>query len=148
MATLAKAVRDKKLLMIKRHRLEKGKNRATVSKHRTAEGKQALEEQMVMAGVDTEPLRKKRSRDDREDVLEMARQGQAGGDDDASEQQQVLDSGMVDPVMAVKARKMARKVQTKRNLHARAGEGDRHIREKKPKHLFVGKRGAGKTERR
>merc|ERR1712227_174104 len=30
----------------------------------------------------------------------------------------------------------------------KAGESDRHIHEKKPKHLFVGKRGVGKTDRR
>merc|ERR1719445_1958555 len=30
----------------------------------------------------------------------------------------------------------------------KAGESDRHIHEKKPKHLFVGKRGIGKTDRR
>lgn len=31
---------------------------------------------------------------------------------------------------------------------ARKGEADRHIAVKKPKHLFAGKRGIGKTERR
>ena len=145
MNKLAKAVRDKKLLMIQRHRFEKGKNRAVVSKQRTAEGKQELEEQMTSLGVDTEPMRKKRTRDDMEDVLEMARQGQEQ-DEEASHV--TLETGIVDPTLMAKARKMARKGQTKRNMHARAGEGDRHIREKKPKHLFVGKRGAGKTERR
>ena len=148
MARTAKAVRDQKLLMIKRHRLEKGKNRAVVSKQKTAEGKRDLEDKMQMLGVDTEPMRKKRSRDDAEDdAMALARQGQAGAEEEDGDAQ-VLDAGIVDPALAVKARKMARKGQTKRNMHARAGEGDRHIREKKPKHLFVGKRGAGKTERR
>jgi len=32
--------------------------------------------------------------------------------------------------------------------YARKGEGDRHIFDMKPKHLFVGKRGNGKTDRR
>lgn len=31
---------------------------------------------------------------------------------------------------------------------ARKGEGDRHIFDLKPKHLFTGKRGTGKTDRR
>jgi len=31
---------------------------------------------------------------------------------------------------------------------ARKGEGDRHIFDMKPKHLFTGKRGIGKTDRR
>jgi nucleolar GTP-binding protein len=30
----------------------------------------------------------------------------------------------------------------------KAGESDRHIHEKKPKHLFSGKRKMGKTDRR
>eukprot|EP00090_Calanus_glacialis_P011550 TRINITY_DN1992_c0_g1_i1.p1 TRINITY_DN1992_c0_g1~~TRINITY_DN1992_c0_g1_i1.p1 ORF type:complete len:648 (-),score=263.48 TRINITY_DN1992_c0_g1_i1:90-2033(-) len=33
-------------------------------------------------------------------------------------------------------------------LHGKAGESDRRILEKKPKHLFSGKRGMGKTDRR
>jgi len=34
------------------------------------------------------------------------------------------------------------------NLHGKAGESDRRILEKKPKHLFCGKRGIGKNDRR
>jgi len=32
--------------------------------------------------------------------------------------------------------------------YSRKGEGDRHIFDLKPKHLYVGKRGVGKTDRR
>lgn len=32
--------------------------------------------------------------------------------------------------------------------YSRKGEGDRHVFDLKPKHLFVGKRGVGKTDRR
>ncbi|KAG2016473.1 GTP binding protein 4 [Coprinopsis cinerea AmutBmut pab1-1] len=38
--------------------------------------------------------------------------------------------------------------QRPRNMQAKAGEGDRHIRTKMPKHLFAGKRKGGKTDRR
>ena len=38
--------------------------------------------------------------------------------------------------------------QRKMNLQAKAGESDRRIYDLKPKHLFSGKRGAGKTDRR
>jgi len=38
--------------------------------------------------------------------------------------------------------------ERKRNREARMGEGDRHVYDEKPKHLFSGKRGMGKNERR
>ena len=50
--------------------------------------------------------------------------------------------------MAVKVRKMAKVSQRKMNQFGKAGESDRHIGVKKPKHLFSGKRKMGKTDRR
>ena len=43
---------------------------------------------------------------------------------------------------------MKKKAQKPMNFEARRGEADRHIAAKKPKHLFAGKRGIGKTQRR
>ncbi|KAI9024068.1 P-loop containing nucleoside triphosphate hydrolase protein [Hyaloraphidium curvatum] len=57
-------------------------------------------------------------------------------------------AGLRDEGMVRKAEKMKAKSQTKRSLHGRKGESDRHIAVKLPKHLFAGKRGMGKTERR
>lgn len=48
----------------------------------------------------------------------------------------------------MRATKMADKAQRKMNKMAKAGEGDRSIQTKMPKHLFSGKRGIGKTDRR
>uniref|UniRef100_A0A0N5AVP8 Nucleolar GTP-binding protein 1 n=1 Tax=Syphacia muris TaxID=451379 RepID=A0A0N5AVP8_9BILA len=47
-----------------------------------------------------------------------------------------------------KAKKVSRKGQKSLQKEARKGEGDRRIFVKKPKHLFSGKRGIGKTDRR
>ena len=47
-----------------------------------------------------------------------------------------------------KATKIARKNQKFINLAGKAGVADRAIRDKMPKHLFSGKRGIGKTDRR
>jgi len=47
-----------------------------------------------------------------------------------------------------KAQKRARKSQYAMNQNARQGESDRRFLQKKPKHLFSGKRGIGKTDRR
>eukprot|EP00842_Homolaphlyctis_polyrhiza_P001950 jgi/Hompol1/2756/HPOL_001450-RA len=46
------------------------------------------------------------------------------------------------------AENILRKAQKKRNLLAKRGEADRVIQVKMPKHLFAGKRGGGKTDRR
>ena len=48
----------------------------------------------------------------------------------------------------MRAAKLADKAQRKMNKMAKAGEGDRSIQTKMPKHLFSGKRGNGKTDRR
>lgn len=47
-----------------------------------------------------------------------------------------------------KAIKMGDKAQFRMGKAARKGEADRHIPDLKPKHLFSGKRGNGKTDRR
>lgn len=58
-------------------------------------------------------------------------------------------SGIRDETMARKVRDMSKKSQRKLlNKESRQGEADRSISVKKPKHLFSGKRGMGKTDRR
>ena len=48
----------------------------------------------------------------------------------------------------MRAQKLADKAQRKANKRAKIGEADRQIITKMPKHLFSGKRGIGKTDRR
>jgi nucleolar GTP-binding protein len=50
--------------------------------------------------------------------------------------------------LAAKARKMMKTRQRKMNIMARAGEADRNIREKMPKHLYSGKMSAGTSSSR
>ena len=58
-------------------------------------------------------------------------------------------SGVRDEQTAAKVRKMSKVSQRKLlNKESRIGEADRSITEKKPKHLFCGKRKMGKTDRR
>jgi len=57
-------------------------------------------------------------------------------------------AGMRDDQQASRATKLRNLGQRERNMHAKAGESDRAIRVKKPKHLYAGKRKAGKTDRR
>lgn len=56
--------------------------------------------------------------------------------------------GVKDVTQKNKALKIADKKQKTRNRMGKAGEADRVITTKMPKHLFSGKRGMGKTDRR
>lgn len=57
-------------------------------------------------------------------------------------------SGLKDAAQKNKAVKMADRQQLRAGKMARKGEGDRHIPTLRPKHLLVGHRGKGKTDRR
>ena len=58
------------------------------------------------------------------------------------------ESGVRNVAMKQIAKKMSHKSQGKMNQFGKAGEADRHIAVKKPKHMYTGKRGIGKTDRR
>jgi nucleolar GTP-binding protein len=57
-------------------------------------------------------------------------------------------SGIRDPAKRQMAVRMGFNSQKKMAQDARKGEGDRHVYDLKPKHLFAGKRKGGKTDRR
>ncbi|KAL8164950.1 UNVERIFIED_CONTAM: Nucleolar GTP-binding protein 1 [Gekko kuhli] len=57
-------------------------------------------------------------------------------------------SGLRDAKMVKKTKTMMKKAQRKMNRLGRKGEGDRHVFDLKPKHLFSGKRKSGSTQRR
>lgn len=57
-------------------------------------------------------------------------------------------AGIGQPTEEVKARRLQLLQQREPNRLAKAGEADRHIPTKMPKHLFAGKRKSGKTNRR
>jgi len=56
--------------------------------------------------------------------------------------------GIKDLASAEKAEILKRSGRIGRNRDARQGEGDRRVVATKPKHMFVGKRKMGKTDRR
>ena len=57
-------------------------------------------------------------------------------------------SGLKDRSFVDKVERLNRSRQIKRNREARQGEADRRVLETKPKHMYVGKRKMGKTNRR
>ncbi|CAJ0567543.1 unnamed protein product, partial [Mesorhabditis spiculigera] len=58
------------------------------------------------------------------------------------------EQGLPEPEKREAVRKLVKKTQRPMNRNARKGEGDRHIPDLMPKHLFSGKRKMGKTDRR
>jgi nucleolar GTP-binding protein len=58
------------------------------------------------------------------------------------------DDGVIDEKKKLKAEKLAKLGQVRMNRMARQGEADRHTTSALPKHLFSGKRGIGKNQRR
>ncbi|KAG7005551.1 nucleolar GTP-binding protein 1 [Physcia stellaris] len=58
------------------------------------------------------------------------------------------EDGVTDLTARSKAERLSKLGQKKMNRMARQGEADRHTTAAKPKHLFSGKRGMGKTQRR
>lgn len=58
------------------------------------------------------------------------------------------EDGVQDVASRTKAERLAKLGQKKMNRMARQGEADRHVSAAMPKHLFSGKRGMGKTQRR
>ena len=57
-------------------------------------------------------------------------------------------SGVRDPIMLEVAVKKQRLSERRLGKQGKQGVWDRHVYTKKPKHLFSGKRGIGKTQRR
>ncbi|KAG9098471.1 Nucleolar GTP-binding protein 1 [Ceratobasidium sp. 370] len=105
----------------------------------------------------------KRKRDEEMDVDEEGSEDGMDVDEDASPKRGKTNTGgvakrvprsdrqmagMRDAAQASKAIKLRNLGQRERNMLAKAGESDRAIKVKKPKHLYAGKRKAGKTDRR
>jgi nucleolar GTP-binding protein len=57
-------------------------------------------------------------------------------------------SAYKNPQQKADAEVLAKKVQKRANRNTKAGESDRRVLSEKPRHLFSGKRGIGKTDRR
>jgi len=120
-------IRAEKAVIRHKHRLNKHRNRTPL-------GERVI---MKKQGI-------KRARSE-----SMGRSLEPGEDPHAKKNKVTRDkSGLRDVGQVKLTRKMHKKSQIKMNLWGKQGESDRHIGAKLPKHLFCGKRGAGKTDRR
>lgn len=109
-----------------------------------------------MAGTDdanfakTTPDNKKRRARSSSRSAKKAKMDVDGGGEQAMTRSMSRDkSGVRDPETRKKLKKLVKKMQNKKfGSQGKMGESDRHIAVKKPKHLYSGKRGVGKTDRR
>lgn len=154
----AEWIRKKQKLMINQARQKKHlKNRALIPRKDTKRTLDQLEKHLTQIGYDATPFsnmktKKRRPTDQRgADVLmsevDSATAGTTSGNNDRYQSDR-LNDGVSDDKLRNKAAKLAKIQQRARNRMARVGEADRHIAETLPKHLYAGKRGMGKTQRR
>ena len=157
----AEKIRNKITLRKNESRLTKKslKNRAIIPRTKTRKRMSQLESHLTSLGLDHSAL----SARARSGFLAGGGGGALSGEDvvmrDAVEsgpseaqiwnaKQSRATRGLKNQGQADKAERLRRLKQVGRNREARQGEGDRRAVESKPKHMFVGKRKIGKTNRR
>jgi len=158
-----KAIRERRKLVVQKYRESKGtSNHIGVPKKFDSERKNLseFESHLVELGIDpsqvAERLRsrsasrvgRKRTRSEStamengEIVKKRKERSQSHS------QTPARSGGFKDLKQKIKADQLAKRAQRVRNKSAKKGEGDRVILNMKPKHLYAGSRGAGKTDRR
>jgi nucleolar GTP-binding protein len=151
----ASNVREKNALRKNVSRLLKKslKNRAVIPRTRTRRRMSDMESHLSSLGLDhsviSTHVQTNLSRSQLATSGEDVVMRDAGETDltDASTKRPV--SGGLKNVGAMeKVERIKRSKQIKRNREARQGEGDKRVTETKPKHMYVGKRKMGKTNRR
>ncbi|WZZ56500.1 hypothetical protein YC2023_056607 [Brassica napus] len=151
-------IRNKKAVLIREHRLKKtvAQNRSTVPRKFDKDKKyttKRMGRELSSLGLDPSSAvdrARSKSRGRKRDRSEDA------GDDDAMARSQsrppahevVPGEGFKDSTQKKAAIKISNSSHKKRDKNARRGEADRVIPTLRPKHLFSGKRGKGKTDRR
>lgn len=123
-------IRKEKAVIRHKHRLNKHRNRTPVS-DRVILKKQGIKRARSLSRVDPETAMEV-------DAKMKTKKSKPGRDV----------SGLRDAKQVKEVKRLKKRSQIKMNQFGRAGESDRHIAAKLPKHLFSGKRGAGKTDRR
>ncbi|KAI9224813.1 GTP binding protein 4 [Blastocladiella britannica] len=143
----ADTLRARKLMMQQGSQLKKGKNRPQVglkikAKTKTLEQFQAdLANVYVVPDMDKAHARVAGQKRSRSTVREMDH-------DRAAKPNRLLAGLGTNKRAKTKSEAMLHQTQLVTLKHGRAGEADRHIPTKMPKHLFAGKRGSGTTDRR
>merc|ERR1712025_333885 len=153
---LANKIRHKKAIMKADQFLDNTRkpvlDRKTVAKKRTRSVSRLKEEfeELGVHGLEVDNPNAHFNRARSTSKVRPAKRLKAGEDPHRSQSVQPRSqSGMRDPKQSKKLDKLKKKADKKTFAsQGKAGESDRRIQEKKPKHLFAGKRCLGKTDRR
>ncbi|KAL1449528.1 hypothetical protein WDU94_002025 [Cyamophila willieti] len=154
---LAKQIRDKKSIMRQDALLVKQSTKPRLGRQALSKNREGVEARNSRSRGRSEsatdaPSGTKRQRLDSEGNALSVGRGQSGSKSRARSDSRVTprdQSGLRDPQVLMKVKKIAHKAIAKKvGKWGLKGEGDRFIGTKKPKHLFSGKRGIGKTDRR
>jgi len=159
----ASQIRIKKKLMKNDQRIDNTKNKPvmprTTEAVKRSRSVSRLKKEFSDLGVDmtgTDDAKfantpnKRKNREKSRENAKKAKMDVEGGSDQTRIRSMSRDkSGVRDPEQRKKIKKMDKKMQKKTFAKmGKAGESDRHIAVKMPRHLFSGKRGSGKTDRR
>ncbi|KAI5694421.1 hypothetical protein M8J76_004790 [Diaphorina citri] len=144
---LAKQIRDKKSIMRQDALLIKQSTKPRLPRTALSKNREGVEARASRSrGRSVEGPGGKRQRLDSEGNAVTVSKSRARSDSKVTPRDQ---SGLRDPQVLMKVKKIAHKAIAKKvGKWGLKGEGDRFIGTKKPKHLFSGKRGIGKTDRR
>jgi len=146
-----KELREKEGMSRLEHRLKKGKTTSILPHRHQAErtNVEAFEEHLTELGIDpTAAAERARSRSKSVPRGRKRSRSESADGRVAARSKTPQQEGFRDKRQKVVAEKKAKTAQKVRNKEARKGEADRHIYDLKPKHLYAGKRGMGKTDRR
>ncbi|MCJ1244973.1 Nucleolar GTP-binding protein 1 [Trapelia coarctata] len=163
----AELIREKRQLIRNEAKMRKSlKNRAVIPRSALRKKLSTMEDHLDRLGYDTtsisararsqsrgrNPLRSRTGTEDAMDVDTPSTIGDALRSKSRVRSQSNRRDDGITGVTSVTARskadRLAKLGQKKMNRMARQGEADRHVPAAMPKHLFAGKRGMGKTQRR
>lgn len=155
----ATLIREKKAIIVLESKEKRGLNRSRLPRTGKKVDRKQLESEMEALGCaidnkDKTHYSQSRGRSQSKRRLKRKREASEGADRSVtrsrsrSKSKPRDESGVRDSAMVAKIRKIARKAQKPMAHQAKKGEGDRVILNMKPKHLYTGKRGLGKTRSR
>ncbi|MCJ1450955.1 Nucleolar GTP-binding protein 1 [Mycoblastus sanguinarius] len=160
----ADLIREKRKLIRNEARMRKSlKNRAVIPRPSQSKKLSVMEDHLDSLGFDTTTISARarsqsrgrstlRSRAETEDAMDVdtptSNVDALRAKSRARSQSNRREDGVTSVGARNKAERLAKLGQKKMNRMARQGEADRHTTAALPKHLFSGKRGMGKTQRR
>lgn len=152
-------IRNKQKIMIEEGRNRKHlNNRAVMPRDQMKRSFNDMEQHMYSLGHDTTSLKQKQGIKPKQPIKKAIDMLKQSVDIDVEDhirkwkrpisQNDRLNDGVNNEELQEKTERLHKVQRRERNRQAKVGEGDRHIMTAMPKHLYSGKRGIGKADRR